>query len=297
MWTQKGMGGSVAAIVAVSIALFSGCSPAKPVNMVPATGDNQNDNAPPKTNHKDDAVPATEARLVEVERAILAKQAELAKLQAEAESLIGLRKAGKGQNKQENRDPAVFFRDMPQEAYPKYGEQGGIERAACRKWLKDEFVPGQVVEWDVRVMSVTDSGEGPYEVVVRLEKDAIAYVGAPVFFFGGWPFGDPVLLGATKCQVVLKGYVGINPLDPESTGTPTVRFDNCSEQDVKRLRNLKGKNVVASGKVEKVELHDGPIWIIGKEDESDPEQLGQVALRIEVPDLTIDGFVPSASEK
>ena len=183
---------------------------------------------------------------------------------------------GKGHRTAEN-----LFADMPKDAYPKFGPAGGIERAAARKWLTEEFTAGQVVEWEATVTEVYDEGDGPFSV-----KLFVAVKGdKPI---SGWCLGKPISLGGQLCQVIMVGHIYGDEL------RKAVEYNNCTTNEVKLLRGLKGKKVAIRGTVEGASLGDGVFLVV--DEKEDLVEREQIVIELQVPRLSVDGFLREASK-
>ncbi|HEV3006068.1 MAG TPA: hypothetical protein VGX78_16485, partial [Pirellulales bacterium] len=129
----------------------------------------------------EDATIGAEAKeLAKVDETIAAKEKELADLSSVADAL---RKRIAAKKKMPNATEAKAYRsmeallaDMPKHAYPKFGADGAIERAAARKWVKANLV-GRKIQWKATLKKVDISGNDPFTVRLPCtEKVGIAYV-------------------------------------------------------------------------------------------------------------------------
>jgi hypothetical protein len=220
---------------------------------------------PPKPLPKDE-LPAAEAKLTALEKTIAAKEKELADLKAEADALRRSIAALTTPKDKVYRTAEGLFADMPKDAYPKAGLQGAVERAACRKWLEEKFVPGQVIEWELLVKDVAEEKDGPFDVY--LDYGQVQYnLGAY-----GLQLGEPISFGDERCVVVMPVTVF------------GIRFTGCTADEVKRLRTFKGKRVVLRATVAGAILQSGLTIPTG------------LAIELRVRQLSVDGFIPAASK-
>ncbi len=206
-------GMTLAILTAFMLGLAAGCSPwPRPA----ADGSGGADPAAkpdylPKPITKEE-LPANKAKLADLEKLITAKDEELAALRGEVDVLRKQIAAAEGPKENVYGTPEELFADMPMQAYPRFGPDAGIERAAARKWCEANLI-GRTVEWTTTVQKVIVSGDGLFTVELRLEGalDASAAFPDDPFHIQGVPFGDSFLFGNQQCHVilVLQRYVGL----------------------------------------------------------------------------------------
>jgi hypothetical protein len=177
--------------------------------------------------------------------------------------------------------PKGLFADMPAEAYPKYGPEGGIERAKARKWMNDHLV-GRTVEWTATVKEVAISGDDPFKVVLVTSGDRLF----PKGFANG--FASPTFfLGGQECQVVIE--------TPESgTEQPftscRIPYPSCSLAEANKLRELKGKTVSFRARIDTTDVGNSHV------EDANGKKFDRVGLLLKVSYPSIDGFLPEASK-
>jgi hypothetical protein len=226
------------------------------------------------------------AKLAEVEKAIAAREKELADLRLEANGLRKLIAAAEAPKDKVYRTGPELLADMPKDAYPKAGPQGGIERAAARKWLKANVV-GRTVEWTMTVREVSDTGDDPFHVEVLVLSKAKFVGNKNNTVQPAEPFGDEFLLDGESWQITLIG--AIQNLGGDGL-TSRISYTTCTAAEVKTLRKLKGKKVVLRATVTAAELPDKGIV-----DSTNKESgVGAILLTVSLP--SADGFIPEASK-
>jgi hypothetical protein len=236
-----------------------------------------------------DDLPAAEARLAELEKEIAGSEEKLAGLKAEAANLrsqIGAAKSG-ASGKVYTRAEDLFA-DMPADAYPKFGPEGGIERAAARKWANENLV-GRTVEWQVTVKSVDVGGDGPFRVVLITEELSTfqglnnpAYGGGDSFF----AFGPKFSLGGQDCRVFL---------DTRSTrgfDYSQVLYPACTAEEAKVLRAAKGKKVTLQATIRDVSVNDKGYTIVA----FDTTHYEEVPFILHLDRPSVDGLLPEADK-
>jgi hypothetical protein len=253
-----------------------------------------------------DELPAAEAKLAELDRTIAAKEKELANLKAEADTLRQSIAAAKAPKDNVYRTADGLFADMPKDASPKY--DSAVHNAKARKWLKENFKGGQVVEWKTKVTSVKDSGSGPFSVTLTFD---VPTTKSNEVFRGeygsstGWSLGEPIPLGGQLCQVMMAAEMGPIKLPAkylDTAGGPCVTYYDCTEDEVAKLKALEGKPVHVRGKIaSKTKV----TWALDEKEEYAGALLGErvttsekkdlMAIVFFVHQLSVDGFLPKAS--
>jgi hypothetical protein len=256
----------------------------------------------PKHVGKED-LPAAKAKLADLEKTIATKEQELADLRAEAD---GLRRqiAAKASNDKVYQTPKELFADMPKDAYPKFGPAGGIERAAARKWCKENLV-GRTVEWTATVYKdrykdrkVKITGDGPFTVTVGFQgatSNAVAKLPDNVNQVGGFSFGGLFHLGGEPCEVIIGGKgrrggkgIWLSSFNYEKALYEAV-YTECTTAEADRFRKLKGEQLVLRAKVIDTDVCDQEI--LSGEGAKDRVP---IVLFVSLP--SVDGFLPEASK-
>ncbi len=145
---------------------------------------------------------------------------------------------------------AELLADMPKEAYPKSGHDGGIERAAARKWCK-RHLPGRFIEWTAKVTDITirGSARGDDALHVELNLDGIDAVAGLID--GVPPFGlaslgkAPFKIGDTPVIVLFgdesEWQDGVEAKGLYTADDVLVVYYGCTPAEAKQLRDLKGR--------------------------------------------------------
>lgn len=202
------------------------------------------------------------------------------------------------------RSAADLLKDMPREAYPRFGPDGKSQRAAARKWVQANLV-GRVIEWTGGLSSSDNYGgelESPFtmRIAVYGETASTQFLGEQPGRGEGISWGT-ITLGDQAAQVMLghptKGISG--------KGIETVRifreyyivYENCTANEArtflamaKDLTNI--KTIRLRSTITAADVCDGPVWT--NKDKSG-KQYDRVPLWIEVSLPSIDGFLPEAS--
>jgi hypothetical protein len=235
-----------------------------------------------------DDLPATEARLAELDKEIASSEEKLAALKAEAASLrrqMGAAKSrasGKVYTRAED-----LLADMPPDAYPKFGPERGIERAAARNWAKEHLV-GRTVEWQVTVKGVDVSGDGPFRVVLNTEElSTFQGLNNPAFGLGDsfFAFGPKFSLGGQDCRVFL---------DTRTSGfdDSQVLYPACTAEEAKTLRAAKGKKVTLQATIRDVSVNDKGYTIVA----FDTTRYEEVPFILHLGRPSVDGLLPEADK-
>ncbi|HUY31590.1 MAG TPA: hypothetical protein VMV69_02345 [Pirellulales bacterium] len=230
----------------------------------------------------DKSIAAKEKELADLGKAVAAKAKEPADLSSDANATRKSIPAAEAPKDNVYRTPTELFADMPNDAYPRFGPEGAIERAAARKWVKANLV-GRTVEWTAIVKHVEISGDGPF--TVRLGCTHKGLWRNRFLLFGG-AFG----LGNQSCQVLLSGW-HTDFLHPgQSTQAfhllAEVPYDSCTAAEADVLRNFKGKKIALRAKVVRSDVSNDRLRI---DDHRVPFVLG-----VSLP--SVDGFLPEASK-
>ncbi len=150
------------------------------------------------------------------------------------------------------RTPEELFARMPEDSRPKSGPDGGIERAAAKKWANANLA-GRTIEWTALVGSVEVQGEDPFTITARLSPregfDNQNYSGATPSL----PFGNAFSLGDQVCLVRIAGDQH-KIADTVALERNTVRFDACNLERAKQLRTIAGRLIVLNFQIAKVSI-------------------------------------------
>lgn len=172
------------------------------------------------------------ADLAEVEKAIAAKERELATLKEKAQKLRDQLAAGKKPGKVYT-SLADLLADIPKDALPLPGADGTIERSMANKWLAKEVV-GRIVEIKATIASVAVEEsrvfKGKWAVTVRYDFEAA----------NAWE----------EVQVNNTAWKWDRLFNPDgsfsqgSDGSPRLIFLTSDDEAAKKVRDMKNKSVV-----------------------------------------------------
>ena len=190
--------------------------------------------------------------------------------------------------------PAELFAGMPKDAYPKFGSDGGIERAAARKWAKTNLV-GRTVEWTATVKEVQIDGDAPFTVRLITETE---YSGGRIGLDHclGFLFGGMFSLGGQPCQAILNGEIHQSFQTGETRtlrNLMLIRFDACTLAEATALRKLKDKPVTLRARVSEVVVGDTSF----SHDNGVAKVEDRVTFGLSLTSVSVDGFRPEADRK
>jgi hypothetical protein len=248
-----------------------------------------------------------------LEAAIAAKEKELAALRAEADAL---RKqlAPDGAGEKVYKSVAELLADLPKDKYPKGGENGIPEDAACSEWMTKNVV-GRVIEWKDKIDRVsfeptgfkvpglemhvwlTRGGETEYQALVDGSfQDQLGLVLSDKL-----AFGPNVSARVILDRPPLEG--GSGPLDKWKTWRlyPLYYFGVGGEA-AKKVRDLAGKEVTFRAKVvaadvtvKNLRFRPGPHDKTGKP--APDSSYSGLVIRLSVGPPTVDGIDLTPAKK
>lgn len=258
----------------------------------PKAGDSSNSSDAPEPIGKD-GLPTAEAKLADLEKAVAAKEKEVADLKTQMETLRRSTTAAKGSKDKVYRTPEDLLADMPKEAFPKAGPEGGIERAAARRWVATHLV-FQTLEWTATVTGVTITGDGPYKVVVDTDAGFAAGrcligTGSNGVDLAGLPFGGSVSLGGQACQVIADSAALKGELSYYCTGDEAKQILAMKNKTVTLRAAIKGANVGDEDLVFRSNNHQKDRYRISFTREQEVRRL-PIGAWTTMPEL--DGFLP-----
>jgi hypothetical protein len=189
--------------------------------------------SPNKLNPLSKEDPKAKDRLVEVEKAIAAKEKELAALRVEADTL----RKQLASDDRPYTNATDMFKNLPKESYPMPGKDGVLERAAADKWLKANIV-GKAIEWTATINKVVINEPTDDLFFVKFALDLPLY---QLYRLGDREcliLGEPIVIGDQKCLVLFHVRNFENSGDRYS-----ISYPRCTAEEAKHLRDLKGKKV------------------------------------------------------
>lgn len=199
--------------------------------------------------------------------------------------------------------PEKLFAGLPKDAYPKLGDDAGLERGLAQKWMNANLV-GKSVEWKGTVELVKVTGSDPFDADVYFEgTTGIRWVPG----VAGPTFGNTFSLGDQKCRTLLStgvsstnwitGGVDLAGCDGPLTASRT-RYRSCSEVEVKRLREFQKKEVSPRETITNIVVYAKNAYVEARLDGfgNYPSTDVGLAIRLQVSLPTVDGFIPEASK-
>lgn len=206
-----------------------------------------------------------EARLADLSVLIPEKEKELAGLKHGVEAQRKSVATAKEQDTKIYHSAVDLLEGVPKDAYPIAEPYGGIERAAAQKWLTAKLGYGQSrFEWEATIKSVEDSEDGPL-FTVKLTYDASS-------------LNKPVVVSDVPCQVI----VDQPRIDSKISRMPIISYKQCTAEEVRMLRELKGKKVALAGVINNATMGYN-------------KTKNQSSITLSLDKISVNGFLPAAN--
>lgn len=283
--------------LAMLIGFAVGCGASTTAPTDASTADSSTE---PKPAPKEELSTAKE-KLAKLEKDIAAKEKELAVLKAEADALRKQIAVTEKKDGKVHRSPSELFADMPKDAYPKAGNDGAPERAACNKWLKENVV-GRMIEWKATVgpgaVKFDQYRQGADRFNVQIAPAQLAALNYPDPITqgdaAGLVFGDTITIGPEKAVVLLDRNMGEGRSDRHNP----LRYDGIGADAMKKARDAQGKKTTFRARVLTADvIHSNPLLHVPSEAGKTDDDLGEtprrhqgLVFRLTITPPTLNGF-------